>query len=81
MDDRKDYVAPAIEWEDVLEQTSLACNAIQGDIVGPACFAGDGTGTFTQGCGTDVAKGGAFIDEDRYCSTYFDWPEGIVVLS
>lgn len=27
MDDRKAYVAPAIAAEDVLEQTSLACNS------------------------------------------------------
>ena len=29
MDTRKDYVAPAIAAEDVLEQTSLACNMSQ----------------------------------------------------
>jgi hypothetical protein len=82
MDHRKDYAAPAIEWEDVLEQTSLACNATQGvPVVGPSCFAGGGVGTFTQVCGTDVAKGGAFIQTDDFCRVIFDHPGGIVVLS
>ncbi|MDH4136497.1 MAG: hypothetical protein OEW09_07270 [Anaerolineae bacterium] len=85
MDARKEYVAPAIAAEDTLEQTSLACNAtagvpIMGNILS-SCFAGQPTGNFTQACGTDVAKGGAFVEQDPYCSVYLDWPAGIVVLS
>jgi hypothetical protein len=57
MDHRKDYVAPTIAVEDVLEQTSLACNVSQFDkmdqtIIGPGAE-----------CRVNVAKGGAFIVE------------------
>jgi hypothetical protein len=57
MGDRKDYVAPAIAAEDVLEQTSLACQVTEP-------FNPDGAGgAFAPGvgeCSTNVNKGGAF---------------------
>jgi hypothetical protein len=70
MDRRKDYAPPAIEWEDVLEQTSLACNTTQSvPAARPACFAGEGSTAF---------KGGAFDVENISCRVY---PEVVVVLS
>jgi hypothetical protein len=63
MDDRKDYVAPAIAWEDVLEQTSLACTATQPFPAMSTCFAGvPQLPNYAPGfqCQTDVSKGGAF---------------------
>jgi hypothetical protein len=57
MDARENYVAPAIAAEDVLEQTSLACNVTQ-----PL-----DNGSFVPGGGGEVpcthnpAKGGAFV--------------------
>jgi hypothetical protein len=64
MDSRKAYAPPAIVAEDVLEQTSLACNA-----TAPfrgftrSCFGGQAIlPNFAPGlvCRTDVSKGGAF---------------------
>jgi hypothetical protein len=72
MDHRKDYVAPTIAAEDVLEQTSLACNLSQYDpndktLIGP-----------NEMCRVNVAKGGAFIP-DFDCTQ--SPGEGPVVLS
>ena len=71
MDLRRDYVAPTIAVEDVLEQTSLACNVSQFEpnnktLIGPGAQ-----------CRVNVAKGGAFIIET--CS--HGPGEGPVVLS
>jgi hypothetical protein len=55
MGHRKGYVAPAIAAEDVLEQTSLACQVTQ--------FPFD-NGSFAprfEACAENVAKGGAFF--------------------
>jgi hypothetical protein len=60
MDDRKDYVAPAIAWEDVLEQTSLACTGSEPDQ--DTNYFGGG------GCRTDVSKNGAYIDPKFECT-------------
>jgi hypothetical protein len=60
---RKEYAAPAIAWEDVLEQTSLACQATQPYPMTGVCFAGVSM-PFASGapleCTFSVAKGGAF---------------------
>jgi hypothetical protein len=60
---RKEYEAPAIAWEDVLEQTSLACQATQpfpegngGPGAAQIPFAPD----ILLDCTFSVAKGGAF---------------------
>lgn len=70
MGDRKGYVAPAIAWEDVLEQTSLACNATQPFPINATCFAGVPQQIYAPGfeCGTDVSKGGAFASNDSVCN-------------
>ena len=55
MDARKVYVAPTIAAEDVLEQTSLACNV--------TTLPGNGDETLIvtgKECETNIAKGGTF---------------------
>jgi len=74
MDLRRDYVAPTIAAEDVLEQTSLACQVTQ--------FPFD-EGNFAprlEGCTENVTKGGAFFE---LCDTPFlpDGQEPPVALS
>ena len=84
MERRREYVAPAIAWEDVLEQTSLACNATSPPPpLGPnaQCFAGEPLQVFAQECVQDVTKGGSFAALETYCEVHFDWPGGVVVLS
>ena len=83
MDSRQDYVAPAIAWEDVLEQTSLACNAtLPPPPLGPnaQCFAGE-LPVFTAACEVDGTKGGSFVELDPVCRVHFEWPDDVVVLS
>ena len=82
MERRREYVAPAVAWEDVLEQTSLACNATMPVPLPPApqCFAGD-AGPFSPACEVDGTKGGSFVEDDLFCRVHFDWPGGVVVLS
>ena len=62
MDDRKDYVAPAIAAEDVLEQTSLACMVTEPFPVGNdgARVAQDEAFATGLQCAVNVNKGGAF---------------------
>ncbi len=57
MDLRKDYVAPTIAAEDVLEQTSLACNLSQFDPNDKSLIGPNGM------CRVNVAKGGAFTGQ------------------
>jgi hypothetical protein len=65
MDTRKMYVRPAVESEEILEQTSLACTlAMWPDFPGkPSCGP-----TLELDCALPLFKGGAF-DSDQYCST------------
>jgi hypothetical protein len=65
MDARKPYAPPAIVAEDVLEQTSLACNATQPfrGFTSSSCFGGQQQlPVFAPGlpCQASAAKGGAF---------------------
>jgi hypothetical protein len=77
MDSRQDYVAPAIAWEGGLEQTSLACNAtLPWEAEGPAF-----TGPADDKCVVDAAKGGSFVQGDRFCDAYFQFPADVLVLS
>jgi hypothetical protein len=68
VDTRKDYVAPAIVAEDVLEQTSLACNASAPfRQFNGSCFGGQAVmPNFAPGlpCLNNVAKNGAFVGQD-----------------
>jgi len=75
MDNRKMYVRPAVESEEMLEQTSLACNATQeyDPQQKPRIYA------IGLDCLTDVSKGGAFAF--AACETNLPGPEAIVVLS
>jgi hypothetical protein len=74
MDDRKDYVAPAIAAEDVLEQTSLSCMVTEP-------YTGAKGAAFASGldCTSNVAKGGVFIKSG--CTTQAPKPSELVVLS
>ncbi|UCC88830.1 MAG: hypothetical protein JSV81_05875 [Anaerolineales bacterium] len=85
MGDRKGYVAPVIAWEDVLEQTSLACNATQPFPINATCFAGEPQRLNYApglGCANDVSKGGAFaLDDGGGCDISVNLPGGVVVLS
>lgn len=78
MDHRKDYAAPAIEWEDILEQTSLACHATQPGTIPPR--PGD---PFAPGllCDRMVHKRGAFIEGSCENAVAVPWPDAIVILS
>ena len=62
MDDRKDYVAPAIAAEDVLEQTSLACQVSEPFPIGNDGVKAAQVEAFVPGlqCTVNVNKGGAF---------------------
>jgi hypothetical protein len=77
MDDRKDYVAPAITAEDVLEQTSLACQVSE-----PFPATGPSTvfAPFLE-CATNVNKGGAFIKVELGCASAVPNIKEAVVLS
>jgi hypothetical protein len=57
VDQRQDYVAPAIAAEDVLEQTSLACQVTQFP------FDQGNFGPQFQGCAENVTKGGAYFPD------------------
>jgi hypothetical protein len=88
MDDRKDYVAPAIAAEDVLEQTSLACQVTEpysGDngVVDGAWVAQVGIYATGLACTTNVNKGGVFIPGEVAggCSIMAPKPNNLVVLS
>ena len=80
MNVRKAYARPAILTEDVLEQTSLACNSTA-PFVG-----GDNSGNFAPGtdddgsCQINVAKGNSFAEEE-FCATVLRSPSDVVVLS
>ena len=75
---RKVYASPAILTEELLEQTSLACNATAPD------------STYTPGgnyaagvetdCGINVAKNGAFATAG-VCAIVLTGPEQLVILS
>ena len=78
MNVRKAYASPAILTEDVLEQTSLACNST-------APFVGDdNSGNFAPStevsCQINVAKGNNFAEEE-FCATVLRSPSDVVVLS
>jgi hypothetical protein len=77
MDDRKDYAAPAIAAEDVLEQTSLACQVSE-----PFPTTGQDTvfAPFLE-CATNVSKGGVFIDIEVGCTSVVRDFKQAVVLS
>jgi len=66
VDTRKTYAAPVITSEDVLEQTSLACN-VTVDPTSPDVPAGSFAGVGF--CDDNVAKGGVFFDEFS-CDVY-----------
>jgi hypothetical protein len=73
MDLRKDYVAPAIAAEDVLEQTSLACQVSEWPF---------GVNSFVPGfgpCTDNVAKGGAYFPNG--CANPLEGQQPPVVLS
>jgi hypothetical protein len=72
MDNRKMYVRPAVESEEMLEQTSLACNASTEQTA---------ENFPSWGCKIGVDKNGAWVVKDENCRAYFDYPKGIVVLS
>ncbi len=72
MDLRRNYAAPTITVEDVLEQTSLACNVSQFEPNNKLLIGPNGM------CRVNVAKGGAFIS-DFDCTQLPG--EGPVVLS
>jgi hypothetical protein len=75
MDNRKAYEAPAIEWEDALEQTSLSCAATRSWI--------DPTpgGPFESvSCGIDVTKNGSFV-VGMGCTWIMFGPDDVVALS
>lgn len=81
MDNRKMYVRPAVQSEDVLEQTSLACHATMPYPLMGQCFAGvQPLPNFAgvMGCLNDVSKGGAM---DSRCDIVLASPKDIVVLS
>jgi hypothetical protein len=59
MDTRKMYVRPAVESEEILEQTSLACT---GSEEGPGTYFGGGF------CQIDVSKNGAYFDPEWGCT-------------
>ncbi len=73
MDYRKDYVAPAIAAEDVLEQTSLACQVTQWPFEGNSFVPEIGP------CTVNVAKGGAYFPQ--VCANPLENQETPVVLS
>ena len=80
MNVRKAYASPAILTEDVLEQTSLACNST-------APYIGNNNGSnFAPGasgeigCQISVAKGNNYADED-VCQTILERESDVVVLS
>ena len=82
MDHRKDYVAPAIAVEDVLEQTSLACMVSEPY---PGKSNGETPAIFATGlpCSTLVNKGGVFIGDAAAaeCTIQAPKPSQLVVLS
>ena len=71
----KQYMPPAITDEDLVEQTSLACNA-------SAPVESQYQGNFAPGldCWIDVSKNGAFIC-DMECTVSVPSPEDVFVLS
>ena len=78
MDHRKDYVAPAIAVEDVLEQTSLACQVTEPFPTQPGAIFAPGLP-----CSTNVNKGGVFIvgKPGSDCTIPAPAPTTLVVLS
>ena len=79
---KKEYTAPAIETEDVVEQTSLVCNA-----TAPFQRGQDLNGAnlnFATGldfdCQVDVGKGDNFANTQA-CEFGVDGPDAIVVFS
>ena len=76
MDLRKDYAAPAIAAEDVLEQTSLACNVTQP--LDNGSFIPGGGGEIP--CDHNPAKGNSFTLVLE-CPHIVTGPEGVSVLS
>lgn len=74
---RKTYVSPAVVSEDLLEQTSLACNATTAFV--PTNNGGN-FGSGVVGCTIDVGKNGAFAN-DNLCETILEGPGEIVALS
>ena len=69
---RKTYSRPAITAEDVLEQTSLACNA--------SALPQYGAGPFCPNCGTVVTKGGNYHTQSDTCTIRMT-DEQVVVMS
>ena len=71
---KKTYVKPAVLAEDVLEQTSLACNASEG-------YQGPSGEAFATGlsCDRNVQKGNNFAEDQ--CEFNLDSESQVVVLS
>lgn len=90
MDSKKAYASPAILTEDLLEQTSLACNSTSSgafNLEAETCeFIPSIAGTFAPGtvdtpCTTSVAKGGAYGDDASCTTINIGEIEQVVVLS
>ncbi len=66
---RKQYTAPAIESEEVLEQTSLACNVTNLSEQSPQCA-------------SEFRKSEAFFDSEKLaCQTILEQFDCVAVLS
>ena len=78
MNERKAYASPAVLTEDLLEQTSLACNATALDSTHTP--GGNYAAGVYDDCGINVAKNGAFA-ERGVCGIVLTGPEQLVVLS
>ena len=83
MKTRKPYAPPRVAAEDILEQTSLACNATDEPVIpnGTTNHANGGYLTFADGigCVTDVGKDPAFVA--GVCDVVVIWPGEVQVLS
>lgn len=79
MSARKSYVRPAVLTEDLLEQTSLACNATAAWAT-HAAGGNFGPGPENNPCALDVSKNGAFAN-DLFCETVLTGPGEVVALS
>jgi hypothetical protein len=79
MNERKVYASPAILTEDVLEQTSLACNST---VPWSEMMDGEGSGMFAPvvGCAINITKNNAFA-EDLECEIMLTDPSQVVALS
>lgn len=80
MNTKKPYLRPSVLTEDLLEQTSLACNS-----TAPASTYTNTPGNFGPGaedpvCIIDVSKGNAFASENL-CETMLYEEGDIVALS